>query len=209
MRILIAEDDLISKRLLEATLRRSGYDVLATSNGAEALAALTAPDAPRLAVIDWMMPEVDGVEVCRRLRASADTPYVYLILLTAKSRKEDAVEGLEAGADDFLAKPFDPQELRARIRVGERIVALESTLAGKVRELEAAMREVKTLQGLLPICMYCKKIRDDQDTWQRLETYIQERSGAVFSHSLCEECLEKHYPKQAAKVASGGARRKD
>jgi sigma-B regulation protein RsbU (phosphoserine phosphatase) len=201
MRILVAEDDTILRRLLEATLTRSGYEVVLAEDGRKALEILCAEDPPRLAILDWMMPEVDGLEVCRRTRASEKKQYVYVIILTAKGRREDIIEGLEAGADDYLTKPFDPHELRSRVRSGERILALQTALGDKVRELEAALAQVEQLQGLLPICMHCKRIRDEHQSWHRIETYIQEHSEARFTHSLCQECLERHYPEAAASAA--------
>jgi DNA-binding response OmpR family regulator len=200
MRVLIADDEPISRRLLEAALQREAVEVVAVADGEAAWAALQEPGAPRLAILDWMMPGLDGVEVVRRLRARGDAPYVYTILLTSKDSKEDLVSGLNAGADDYLVKPFHPAELGSRLRAGQRIVELQSALGAKVEELQEALAHVKTLQGLLPICMHCKRIRDDGDTWHRMETYISAHSGAMFSHSLCEECLHKHYPAQAEKV---------
>ena len=199
MKVLIAEDDQVSRRLLQATLGRLGYEVVCTENGAQAWETLQLDDAPRLAILDWMMPELDGVDVCRKVRERDDVPYVYIILLTARGQKKDVVTGLDAGADDYLIKPFDPQELRSRITVGERILKLEAALEGKVGELEQALHHVTQLQGLLPICMHCKKIRDDGDTWHRMESYIEEHSDAMFTHSLCEDCREKHYPGRAQK----------
>ena len=106
----------------------------------------------------------------------------------------DVVTALEAGADDFLVKPFDPQELRSRLAVGRRILKLESALADKVAELQQALTHVKQLQGLLPICMHCRKVRDDRDTWQRIETYLAQHSELRFTHSLCGSCRAEHYP---------------
>ena len=203
MKVLIAEDDQVSRRLLQATLGRLGYEVVTTENGAQAWDALTTDDAPRLAILDWMMPELDGVDVCRQIRERKDKPYVYIILLTARGQKKDVVTGLEAGADDYLVKPFDPQELRSRITVGERILNLELALEAKVAELEEALTHVKQLQGLLPICMHCKKIRDDSDNWRLMESYIQEHSEAMFTHSLCGECRSKHYPPAAQPTPAG------
>lgn len=197
MRILIAEDDPISRRVLSATLRKNGYDVIETCDGEQALDALRAPDAPRLAVLDWMMPGIDGAEVCRRVRADDTMPYAYLLLLTARGEKDDIVGGLDAGADDYLTKPFDPHELRSRLSVGRRMLDLEGALRNKVAELEEAIAHVKTLQGLLPICMHCKSIRDDSATWHRLETYIANNTQANFTHSLCQSCLHEHYPQFA------------
>jgi len=116
------------------------------------------------------------------------------VLLTVKREREDLAEGFEAGADDYLIKPFDSVELRARVAAGERLLNLQTALSAKVDELQIALSHVKQLQGLIPICMHCKKIRDDGATWHRLETYIQEHSEAVFTHSLCETCLQEHYP---------------
>jgi len=194
MRILIAEDDAISRRLLDAYLKRDGHDVLAVENGVQAWQALRAEEVPRLAVLDWMMPGMDGVEVCRRVRGAADLKYVYLILLTALARKEDRGQGFEAGADDYLTKPFDAQDLRAWISVGRRILDLQIALTTKIDELEGALRQVKQLRGLLPICMHCKNIRDEEATWQKLEVYIEHHSDAAFTHSLCPDCLALHYP---------------
>jgi phosphoserine phosphatase RsbU/P len=190
MRILIAEDDLVSRKMLEATLARWGYEVVVTSDGAEALRALEAPEAPKVAILDWMMPGLDGVEVCRRLRSSATADPAYVILLTAKGNKTDIVNGLDAGADDYIIKPFDRDELRARLQAGLRIVTLQSTVAARVRELEDAIARIKTLQGLLPICSYCKRVRNDGDYWQQVESYISDHSDARFSHGICPDCYE-------------------
>jgi two-component system, OmpR family, alkaline phosphatase synthesis response regulator PhoP len=117
MKILIAEDDPVSRRVLEATLSKWGFEVLTTSNGREAWEALVAPQAPKLAILDWMMPEMDGVEVCRRARGRPDAGPLHILLLTARGRKEDVIAGLQAGADDYITKPFDLEELLARIKV--------------------------------------------------------------------------------------------
>jgi DNA-binding response OmpR family regulator len=194
VKILIADDDPISRRLLEATLQRTGYEVVVTETGHQALDALTSPNGAKLAILDWMMPEIDGVEICRRVRQRHDREYVYLLLLTARGRKDDLVTAFKAGVDDYLIKPFDLLELRSRLAVGERLINLQNALNTKVRELEDALSHVKQLQGLIPICMHCKKIRDDESTWHRLETYLQEHSGAMFTHSLCNDCLREHYP---------------
>jgi len=128
MTILIADDDPVSCRLLDRLLRKWGYEVIAVNNGTEAWEVLQANDAPRVALLDWMMPGVDGLEICRRIRARSSQPYVYIMLLTANDKVGNLVEGLESGADDYLTKPFHPQELRARLRVGLRMLELESGL---------------------------------------------------------------------------------
>jgi len=128
MRILIADDELMSRRLLEKTMQRAGYEVTAVENGRLAADALCKPEGPRLALLDWIMPELDGPGVCREVRKRKDQSYVYMILLTSKERKEDVVAGLGSGADDYLTKPFDPEELKARLRTGTRILDLEDRL---------------------------------------------------------------------------------
>jgi len=191
VRILIAEDDIVSLRLLGSILRKWGYDVLSCSNGSEADQALQGNDAPKVAILDWMMPGKDGVEVCQGLRQRPQSRPVYVILLTARGLTEDVVAGLEAGADDYMTKPFYPEELHARLQVGLRIVDLQSRLADRVGELETALSRLKQLQGLLPICSYCKKVRDDKNYWQQIESYISEHSEAQFSPSPCPNCSDK------------------
>ncbi len=141
MRILIAEDDPVSRRVLHATLLKWGHEVAVVCDGDEALAVLQGTDAPALAILDWMMPGMDGVEVCRRARQSSSATPTYIILLTAKAEKEDVVAGLEAGADDYLTKPFARVELRARIEVGARVIKLQKSLADRVVALDLALAE--------------------------------------------------------------------
>ena len=192
MRALIADDDLTYRRMLEALLAKWGYDLVVTSDGDAAWQILQAPDAPQLAILDWMMPGKDGVEICRQIRESSQSDPKYIILLTSKGGKEDIVSGLDAGADDYITKPFEREELRARVQVGERILRLQSELARRVKELQEALDQIETLEGILPICMYCKKIRNDQNYWQQVESYISQHSQAEFTHGLCPECFEKH-----------------
>jgi len=193
VRILLAEDEPLTRHLVTRLLEDWGYSVEVAHDGVEALDRLRAPTAARLAILDWMMPGADGIDVCRQVRSAGNADYTYLILLTAKRQKEDVVAGLDAGADDYVTKPFDEAELHSRVRAGERILSLKGALAEKVGQLEAALEHVQRLQGLLPICMHCKKIRDDSHTWHRMETYIEEHSDAMFSHALCDDCLAKYY----------------
>ena len=133
MRILIADDDTTSRTMLQAVLRKWGYEVSAAVDGAEAWERLQAADAPRLAVLDWMMPGMDGLRLCRKLRAQPRTDPLYLLLLTSRTDRQDIVLGLEAGADDFVAKPYDPEELHARIKVGQRILDLQDERTARQR----------------------------------------------------------------------------
>lgn len=191
MKVLLADDDLVSRCMLEATLASWGYHPVTAADGLEAWNLLQSPTAPPLAVLDWMMPGLDGIEVCRRLRATAAPQPTYVILLTARDAKADVVRGLEAGANDYVTKPFDRDELQARLKVGRTVVELQRSLAARVRELEEALTQVKQLRGLLPICCYCKKIRDDQNYWQRVETYFTQHADVAFSHGICPDCMSR------------------
>jgi len=194
MKILIADDGLTIRRLLETYLKNWGYDVVSVSDGNEAWEALQRRDAPRLVILDWLMPGMDGIEVCRKARQLEHGNLFYIIIFTSLEEKKDLVTALEAGADDFIIKSFDKDELQARVKVGERVARLKSELDSRVRELEESIAHVKLLQGILPICMHCHKIRDDQEVWQRLDEYIAKHTDVMLSHGLCPECYEKHYP---------------
>ena len=191
MRTLVAEDDPVSRRMVERELGRWGYDVVAVRDGEAALRELQRRDSPPLAVLNWMMPGMNGTDVCRKVRETTGPRFTYIILLTARDDKKDVVRGLRAGADDYITKPFDAGELRARVQVGERVIGLHSELAKRVGELEEALSRVKLLQGLLPICSYCKKIRDDMDYWQEVDAYITRHSEVNFSHGVCPDCYDR------------------
>lgn len=197
MRILIAEDDLTSRTALCGLLRESGHTVVDHKNGVEAWKTMQKDDAPKLAIVDWMMPEMDGLELCENIRTADTTEPPYIIMLTAKSDNKDIVRALNAGADDYVTKPYDPQELNARINVGIRMLNLQQRLSNKVRELENALEHIHTLQGMLPICAHCKKIRDDEDYWHEVEHYIRDHSELEFTHSICPDCVEKYYSNSA------------
>jgi CheY-like chemotaxis protein len=177
MRILIADDDRTSTMMLSAALTRWGFEVIVAHDGAAAWERIVSSEPPALAIIDWIMPGIDGIELCRRIRQAKLKAPVYVILLTSRNSRQDLVAGLEAGADDYLTKPFDPDELRARIHVGQRTLTL--------------IASVKQLTGLLPICSYCKRIRGDDQYWQQLEGYIGQHSDAQFSHGICPPCYDK------------------
>jgi DNA-binding response OmpR family regulator len=148
-KVVVAEDDAVSREVISSLLRSWNFDVLVTNDGSEALEALRAERAPTVAVLDWMMPVIDGVEVCRRVRAM--DKLVYILLLTARAAKEQLVEGLQAGADDYLTKPFNKEELRARLKAGLRVLMLQAALAKRVEELEAALKENRSLKLQLPL----------------------------------------------------------
>jgi len=202
LNVLVADDEAIFRKMVRAALVRAGHEVVEAADGEEAWYRLTAaPEPPPLAILDWTMPGIDGSELCRRLREQEDRTARYLILLTAKDRREDVVNGLDAGADDYLTKPFDADELRARVRAGQRILGLQQALADRVAALEQALAQVTQLEGLLPICAWCHKIRDDGNYWQSVERYVSERSTARFTHTICPPC------RSTVMVAPAGAAR--
>jgi DNA-binding response OmpR family regulator len=188
MKVLIAEDEFVSSALLQSDLRVWGYTPIAVANGTEALRILTAWDGPELAIIDWLMPSLTGLEVCQQVRQLNRAIPPYIILVTARNRKEDIIEGLRAGAQDYVTKPFDSEELRARIDVGRRMIELQQQLAKRVAELEEAGKQITQLHGLLPMCRRCRKVRDDGGYWSEVETYITRNFDAKFSEGLCPDC---------------------
>ena len=187
MKLLIADDDRTTRILLKGMFVRWGYEVVEAQDGDGAWDAVCQPDPPRLAVLDWEMPGIDGIEICRRLSLRTDAPLIYAMLLTRKTETQDLVHALDNGAHDFLSKPVDQNELRSRIAVGCRLVAAEDGL----RE---AMRQIQDLHGLLPICAHCKRIRDDEGYWEEVEGYIMRHAKVAFSHSICPRCRKVHYP---------------
>jgi len=207
MKILVAEDDAMTRLALARNIEKWGYEVVAVEDGKRALDLLGGETAPRIAILDWIMPELEGVEICRQLSQRTGAQLIYTILLTIKSEKDSIVEALDCGAHDFLTKPVHIGELRSRVAVGARLLEAEDKLTGyareietKNRELENALAEIKTLQGFIPICASCKKIRDDEGYWQQLEEYIQARSDAKFSHGICPDCIKLQYPEIAERI---------
>jgi len=207
-KILVAEDDPVARRFLSVTLAKWGYDVAAFGQGEEAWRALETAEPPVLAILDWMMPGMDGLDICQKIRADSRAHSAYVILLTARDNREDLIKGLQAGADDYIVKPFDNRTLHARLGVGLRVLRLQKVLADRVKELENALARVKQLQGLLPICSYCKRIRNDNNYWQQVENYLSEHSEAQFSHGICPDCFEKVIrPESEKDQAKGGEER--
>jgi len=191
MKVLIAEDDAPSRLMLQALLTKWGYEVVCATDGADAWRVLSQPEHPQLVILDWMMPGVDGLEIVRRLgQRQPEKPY-YTIIITSRSDQNSASRALDSGADDFIGKPFDNDELRARLAVGFRMNSLQKTLFASIKDLQESLNRVKQLEGIIPICMYCKKIRDDKDGWNQLEQYITEHSEASFSHGICPKCKDE------------------
>jgi CheY-like chemotaxis protein len=189
--LLIAEDHDSARTALGSLLEWKGFTVTTVADGNDALKILTADDAPSIALLDWEMPGMSGPDICRAVRSKAGGHYRYLIIITAREGEEDIAEAMAAGADDFVSKPFGVPEVVARIRNGQRTLRLERSLAARIEELEHAMETAKQLKRLLPICAYCKSIRDDTDYWQEIEQYIHKHTGTDFTHGICPACMEK------------------
>jgi len=178
MNILIAEDEKVSRRLLEKFLTDIGHRVESVSNGSEAWEQYSRKPV-RVVVSDWKMPGMDGLDLCRKIRAAGREEYTYFILLSSVTRTVDNfLHAARAGVDDFLSKPLNHDEIWMRLRVAERILSFTN--------------QIKQLESILPICAYCKKIRNDGDYWEQLESYMNEHAGLDFSHSICPDCYDEH-----------------
>ncbi len=185
-RILIVDDERFNIMTLTELLH-DDYKIMAAKDGEQALAAVQREILPDLILLDIMMPGINGYEVCKRLKANERTKPIPVIFVTAVTEIEDAARGFQAGAVDFIQKPLDLVMAKAR-------VDLHIKLHKTMQDLNEALSKVKTLSGFLPICMHCKKIRDDSGYWNQIESYIRKHSEAEFSHSICKECAQKHYP---------------
>ena len=177
MRVLAVEDDPVARRVLRQALANLGHEVLEAEDGEGALDVLAREDIP-VVVSDWVMPRRDGLRLCEAIRARPHEDYIYFILLTAQTASFDNQrEAADAGVDDILTKPLDVNELWMRLRVAERILAYLS--------------QVRSLEAIIPMCSYCKKVRDDQNYWQQVESYLNQHTGADISHSVCPECYQR------------------
>jgi len=195
MKILIVEDDAVSLKLLEAVLLREGHEVVTAADGRQAWEIFDR-EPVRAIISDWMMPEMDGLELCHRVRAREKTAYTYFILLTSIDANRDNVrKAMREGVDDFLNKPVDPEAIWARLQVAQRILNYTT--------------EIGQLQEMLPICMYCKKIREDESYWTQIEQYIAARTGAGFSHGICPDCYNQVVIPQLAALSGENPGRTD
>lgn len=195
-RILVVDDESINIQLLSSTLKDT-YDVVTANSGYEAISRLK-EEKPDLILLDVMMPDLSGFDVCSIIKSDASFDDIPVVFLTAMTSSEGESRGLELGAIDYLTKPVDLQLLKLRVRnhleLKERndlIREQRDLLASQKKELEEHIHRIKHLEGIIPICMYCKKIRDDNSSWHQLEKYISEHSDALFSHGICPTCFEK------------------
>ena len=179
MRVLIAEDDSVSRTILKKAVETFGHECLTAEDGDGAWKIFQSTPEVDVVISDWMMPDLDGLELCGKIRARPRTDYTYFILLTAiHTGRDNLRKAMSSGVDDFLTKPLDREAIMMRLRVAERIVEFT--------------HQIRQLKELIPICMYCKKVRDDSNYWQAVESYIAHYTGSSFSHGICPECFEKH-----------------
>jgi len=181
MKILLVEDDEVAREAFQAILSAQGHDVVTAGNGREAWDRWLLTRF-RVIVLDWLMPDMDGLELCRKIRARPPETYTYIILVTVRSGRGNFLEAMRAGVDDFISKPVDPEELVARLVAAERILGVRN--------------ELFQLEGLLAICSYCRRLRDDAGNWVSLEHYIEVQSGSLLSHSICPDCYVEHVTPQ-------------
>jgi len=191
MSILVADDDVSSRCMLEAVLKKLGYAVKLAVDGSDALAQLEKENSPDLVILDWIMPGMDGIEVCRRYRELHPDIAKYIIILTAKDSKSDTVEGLVAGANDYITKPFNNSELIARLNAGRRFLDMRKKVTEQAQELREARGHIQQLQSLLPVCMQCHKLRTDRKILNLISQYISHYPAADFKENICPECRQK------------------
>jgi DNA-binding response OmpR family regulator len=177
MKLLIAEDDPFFRRLLQQVLA-SEYELSLVEDGSQALETLQSAASPRLAILDLFMPLMSGPQVCRKVR-ELGVPDRYLMILTAKNSAADILWGLRAGADDYVTKPFDPEELRARVRVGRRVIELQDELKAKEALLGESIERQREMSQLLPICLSCHKVRSDAGYWLEVERYVEQHAASA------------------------------
>jgi DNA-binding response OmpR family regulator len=190
MRALVADDDRVGAAVLARSLERWGLEVVVVHDGDAAWKSIERDPSLSLAVLDWMMPGLEGPTLCARIRAQAAHAHLYVLLVTGRETRADIIAGLDAGANDYIVKPFDQEELRARVQVGIRMIELRENLNARVVELQNALSQIKQLSGLLPICSYCKRIRSDENYWEQVDSYIAHHSNATFSHGICPHCYD-------------------
>lgn len=191
MHVLIVESDPATRHMLEKTVAKEGYQTVIAADNVEAWEKLQTQSEPVVMICDWMSAGINGTNICRYIQKSLPSNLIYIIILTDKNHKEHTTKALKAGANDFIIRPFSQVELQARIKMGTRILDLQKNLAEQIQELENTRQHLKQLHRLLPICSFCKKIRNDKEYWQQVETYIGSHLEAVFNHCICPDCYQK------------------
>ena len=176
MKILVVDDDAVTLESLAGAIKKYGHEPIVADDGDQAWHLFRQDSDIRVVLTDWIMPKSDGLQLCRRIRRLRGRDYVYILLLTVKSGKENFLEGMKAGADDFTTKPFDWDELEARLEVAERVLGLRT--------------ELTRLETLLPICCYCKNIQDGREEWVSVEKYVMRHTPNELTHTICPDCFE-------------------
>lgn len=197
MRVTIVDDDPTTLKVVERALTRWGYEPQCHTDSVAAWKQAERDPAPGLWVVDWSMPVLDGIALTRRLRAHVRLKTSYVLMLTSRDTRADLRDSFEAGVDDYLVKPCDPDELRLRVGAGARLLRVQRDLEQRIDELARATAEIQELRGMLPICMHCHKIRDPSDRWDDLVKYVSDHTNLAFSHCLCPDCLATYYPEDA------------
>ena len=194
VKVLVVDDDPDVLFATSRIVKKEGFQVITAANAEACLEAIS-KDCPDLILLDVVMPDISGIDLCRKLKADPEYKSVFIVLLSGmKTGSEEQAEGLDAGADGYIARPISNQELRARVDSLVRILLAERERDRLIKELQEALSEIRQLTGLLPICSYCKKIRDDKGYWVKLEKYLGSHSDAEFTHCICQHCAEKYFP---------------
>jgi len=188
VKILIAEDEYTTRLMVQVSLENWGYKVESAVDGNEAWSLMKKQEPPDIAILDWEMPEMDGIEVCLRIKELKRKNPVYVILLTGRDSQNDILQGFDAGADDYITKPFNDNELRSRVRVAERIVRIQSTLTKSLEELKMALDLVETFPDNVCVCSNCRKIEGEDASWHQLEAYVDNNNDSRFVQTICPEC---------------------
>jgi phosphoserine phosphatase RsbU/P len=188
MKLLVAEDEYTTRLMVQVILEQWGYRVDSVEDGNAAWEVLRKADGPKIAILDWEMPGINGVELCTKVKMlERDTP-IYVIILTGRDAQNDILQGFDAGADDYITKPFDENELRARVRVAERLVTIQEELVISNNELREVLNHVETLQANLPVCTSCQKIQNYDESWRPLAEYTLAKNDPRFFFTICPEC---------------------
>lgn len=188
MKLLIAEDEYTTRITVQVVLEQWGYRVDSVEDGSAAWKILQRPDGPQIAILDWEMPGIDGVELCTKVKMLERETPIYVILLTGRDAQNDILKGFDAGADDYITKPFDENELRARVRVAERLVNIQAELAQSNEELRTVLNHVEMLQSNIPVCTECNCIQNEEGAWRTMEEYVKAGEDQRFQYTACPHC---------------------
>jgi len=192
LRILAVDDDAATRATLTSVIQGAGWTPVVVEDPEEAFDILIGPDAPPIALIDWHMPKLSGLDLCRQVRRADPDARPYLIFVTANTASTDVVTGLDAGADGYMTKPISPIELQARVRAGLRMIAVQSELRLRLREAESIAAQAKPLREMMPICCYCHRVRHGNEKWSSLEEYLRLQVNVKFTHGFCPTCYTYH-----------------